>query len=83
MCLAIPGKIVETFEEQGLPMARVDFNGVFKKVCLAHTPQAETGEYVLVHVGFALQVIDEDEAKQTFVFLEEMDELEELQGGEV
>ena len=59
-------------------MGKVDFGGVFKSVCLAHTPQAKSGEYVIVHVGFALEVIDEVEAQRAFALLEEMEELEEL-----
>ena len=78
MCLGIPGKIAETFTENDMPMGKVDFGGVFKEVCLAHTPQATPGDFVLVHVGFALQVIDQDEAARTFALLEEMDELDEL-----
>lgn len=78
MCLGVPGKIVETYEEHDVPMGRVDFGGVFKRVCLAHTPTAQTGQYVIVHVGFALQVIDEAEAKEVFTFLDRMDELREL-----
>jgi hydrogenase expression/formation protein HypC len=79
MCLGIPGKVVKTYEEHDMRMGKVDFGGVFKDVCLANTPQAEVGQYVIVHVGFALQVIDEDEAHQVFAFLEEINELEELQ----
>ena len=78
MCLGIPGKVVETFVEGDMPMGKVDFGGVFKNVCLAHTPQVEPGEYVIVHVGFALQVIDAKEAQRIFSLLDEMDELDEL-----
>ncbi len=78
MCLGIPGKVVETYEEHDLLMGKVDFGGVFKRVCLEHTTDAVPGKYVLVHVGFALQVIDEEEAKQVFAFLERINELEEL-----
>jgi hydrogenase expression/formation protein HypC len=78
MCLGVPGKIIETYEEHDVPMGRVDFGGVFKRVCLAHTPAAVAGQYVIVHVGFALAVIDESEAKKVFRFLERMDELREL-----
>lgn len=78
MCLAIPGKVVEMYKENDLQMGKVDFGGVFKNVCLAHTPDAQIGAYVIVHVGFALQVIDEEEAHRVFAFLEEMNELEEL-----
>ena len=82
MCLGIPGRIVETYREYDIPMARVDFGGVLKRVCLAHVPEATTGSYVIVHVGFALSVVDEAEARQIFTFLEGMDELGELQVGE-
>lgn len=81
MCLGIPGRVVETFEENQMPMGKVDFGGVAKRVCLCHTPKVEIGEYVIVHVGFALQVIDEDEAKKVFEYLREIDELHELHEG--
>ena len=82
MCLGIPGKIIDTYEENEVQMGKVDFGGVFKRVCLAHTPQAAVGQYVIVHVGFALEVIDEHEARQVFAFLDGMNELEELRAGE-
>jgi hydrogenase expression/formation protein HypC len=78
MCLGIPGKVVETYAEHDVPMGKVDFGGVFKRVCLAHVPHASVGQYVIVHVGFALGVVDEAEARQIFEFLERMDELGEL-----
>jgi hydrogenase expression/formation protein HypC len=59
-------------------MGKVDFGGVSKRVCLEHTPEAQPGNYVIVHVGFALSVIDEEEARQIFEFLERMNQLEEL-----
>lgn len=71
MCLGVPGRLVETFEEDGILMGKVDFSGAVRKVCLHHIPEAEVGQYVLVHVGFALTVIDEAEAKRVFEFLEE------------
>lgn len=83
MCLGIPGRVVETYTENNLLMGKVDFEGVSKRVCLAHTPDVEPGKYVIVHVGFALQVIDENEARQVFAFLQEMNELDELRTGEV
>ncbi len=79
MCLGIPGKVVETYEEHNVLMGKVDFGGVSKRVCLEHTRDVQPGRYVLVHVGFALQVIDEEEAKFVFDFLERMHELDELQ----
>jgi hydrogenase expression/formation protein HypC len=79
MCLGIPGRVVETYDENEMRMGRVDFGGVFKQVCLAHTPDAQPGQFVIVHVGFALQVIDQEEAEFVFKFLEEMNDLGELQ----
>jgi hydrogenase expression/formation protein HypC len=82
MCLGIPGKVLETYQEHEMFMGKVDFGGVSKRVCLEHTPTARSGQYVIVHVGFALQVIDEAEALKVFQFLTEMNELEELQAEE-
>jgi hydrogenase expression/formation protein HypC len=78
MCLGIPGKVVGTYREHDVQMGRVDFGGVFKRVCLEHTPEARVGDYVIVHVGFALQRVDEAEARKVFAFLEEMKQLEEI-----
>jgi hydrogenase expression/formation protein HypC len=79
MCLAIPGKVVDTYHEHEVLMGKVDFGGVSKRVCLEHTPDVQPGQYVIVHVGFALEVVNEAEAKQIFTFLEGMNELSELQ----
>jgi hydrogenase expression/formation protein HypC len=79
MCLAIPGKVAETYREHDVLMGKVDFGGVFKRVCLDHTPDVQLGQYVIVHVGFALDVVDEAEAKEIFRFLEGMNELAELE----
>jgi hydrogenase expression/formation protein HypC len=79
MCLAIPGLLVETSRENDVAMGKVDFGGTRKKVCLEHVPDAKPGDYVLVHVGFALSRIDEAEARRVFEFLEEMKALEELE----
>jgi hydrogenase expression/formation protein HypC len=73
---------VETYLDHGLSMGKVDFGGVVKRVCLAHTPDAEIGQYVIVHVGFSLNVIDEEEARQIFVYLDRMNELGELNDGD-
>jgi hydrogenase expression/formation protein HypC len=75
MCLAIPGQIVEiTGEDELTRMARVSFAGVIKEASLAYTPEAEVGEYVLVHAGFALNTIDEAEAQKTLELLRQMGE---------
>ena len=79
MCLGIPGKVVETYREHDVLMGKVDFGGVFKRVCLEHVPEVRPGDYVLVHVGFALSRLDEEEAGQVFAFLREMNQLDELQ----
>jgi hydrogenase expression/formation protein HypC len=79
MCLAIPGKVVETYREHDVLMGKVDFGGVSRRVCLEHVPEVRPDEFVLVHVGFALSRIDEDEARRVFEFLEQMDQLDELE----
>jgi hydrogenase expression/formation protein HypC len=78
MCLGIPGRVTETYREHDVLMGKVAFGGVAKRVCLEHVPETQIGDYVLVHVGFALQRIDEDEAKRVFEFLAEMQQLDEL-----
>ncbi|HEY8505991.1 MAG TPA: HypC/HybG/HupF family hydrogenase formation chaperone [Gemmataceae bacterium] len=82
MCLGIPGKVVETYREHDVLMGKVDFGGVARRVCLEHVPEVRPGQYVIVHVGFALSVIDEEEAHQVFAFLAGMNELGELGQGE-
>jgi len=79
MCLGIPGKVVETHREHDVLMGKVDFDGVCKRVCLEHVPQVRVGQYVLVHVGFALNTLDEAEAKRIFEYLDVMQQLDELQ----
>ncbi|MFH5804318.1 HypC/HybG/HupF family hydrogenase formation chaperone [Alienimonas sp. DA493] len=81
MCLGIPGRVAETFREDDLLMGTADFGGVRKRVCLEHVPEVRPGDYVVVHVGFALSVIDEAEATRVFALLEELGELEELRTG--
>ena len=78
MCLGIPGQVVETYRENDVLMGKVDFSGVCKRVCLEHVPAAKPGDYVLVHVGFALSLLDEEDAGRVFTFLEEMNQLDEL-----
>jgi hydrogenase expression/formation protein HypC len=79
MCLAIPGQIMSiTHEDELMRTAKVSFGGIVKEVNLCYVPEAKIGEYVLVHVGFALSVIDAEEAKQVFAYLEEMEELADL-----
>ncbi|NGN62470.1 HypC/HybG/HupF family hydrogenase formation chaperone [Streptomyces sp. A7024] len=72
MCLGIPGQVLATREENGLLMATVDFGGIRREVCLAYTPEAGPGAYVIVHVGFAIAVVDEAEAQRTLAVLRAM-----------
>lgn len=75
MCLGIPGKIIEITEVDGLPMGKIDFGGIVKEACLAYVPEAKVGDYTLIHVGFALNIIDEQEALETLSLLREIDAL--------
>jgi len=82
MCLAVPGKIISVQGDDPMAkMARVSFGGIVKEISLAYVPDAQIGEYVIVHVGFALNKVDEDEAHKVFEYLKEMDELAELEEG--
>lgn len=78
MCLAIPGLVDQVFEQDGLQMGRVDFCGVKRVTCLEYTPSARVGDYVLVHVGFAINIINADEAKETYEMLKLLGELDEM-----
>jgi hydrogenase expression/formation protein HypC len=79
MCLAIPGKVIERFTQSGMQMARVQFGGVTREACLEYVPDTKVGEYVLVHVGFAISRVDEEEAARTYQALAELDQLTELE----
>ena len=76
MCLGIPGRIVDIHEVNSLPMGRVDYGGVVKEACLAYVPEARPGDYVIVHVGFAISLLDEEEALATLDMLREVNDLE-------
>jgi hydrogenase expression/formation protein HypC len=82
MCLAIPGQISALHENAGVPMAKVDFGGITRDACMSYLPDATIGDYVLVHVGFAISKLDEEEAARTYQYLSEMDQLSELHDGE-
>jgi hydrogenase expression/formation protein HypC len=79
MCLAVPGKIVEITGDGELRMGKLDFSGVQRQACLAYVPEAQLGDYVLVHVGFAISRIDEAQARETLLALREIGELEALE----
>ena len=72
MCLAIPGKVVKIYEENNLMMGTVDYSGTTNTVCLAYVPEVTIGQYVIVHAGFALNIIDEEEANKTFALWDEI-----------
>jgi hydrogenase expression/formation protein HypC len=74
MCLAVPGKIIDIYEVNGLLMGKIDFGGVTREACLAYVPEAKIGDYTIIHVGFALNLIDEREAHETLTLLEEIAE---------
>jgi hydrogenase expression/formation protein HypC len=82
MCLAIPGKISALHENLGVPMAKVEFGGITRDACLSYLPNAAIGDYVLVHVGFAISKVDEEEAARTYEYLAGMDQLTELEDDE-
>ena len=82
MCLGVPGKIVEIYEVGGLKMGKVDFGGVYREACLAYVPDAQVGEYTVIHVGFAINRLDEEEAKESLALLQEIVNLEDELGPE-
>ena len=75
MCLAIPGKLVEIFEEGGLKMGHLDYGGTINRVCLEYVPEIEVGQYAVVHAGFAISIVDEEEAARSFAAWREYNEL--------
>ena len=75
MCLGIPGKVIEIYDENGLTMGKVDFGGVVREACLAYLPEIKVGDYTIIHVGFGISMLDEEEAQQTLEMLREMDML--------
>ena len=79
MCLAVPGKVLSVAGERELRAGQVSFGGVIKQVSFAYVPEVKIGDYVIVHVGFALSVVDEREANQTFEYLRQMGELAEVE----
>ena len=76
MCLAVPGRIEEIYQKDGLKMAQGDFGGIRREVCLEYVPEARVGEYCIIHVGFALSLLSETEAKETLALLKDIDNLE-------
>lgn len=83
MCLAVPGRVVEIFQENGLLMGQVDYSGALSKVCLEYVPQIALGQYTVVHAGFALSVLDEEEARQSFTAFRELTEAMAARGTDI
>ena len=81
MCLAIPGKVIEIIDEGGLKMGKVDYAGTVNKVCLEYIPEIEIGQYTIVHAGFALSIIDEQEAVKSYEAWQVLIESANEQGG--
>ena len=75
MCLGIPGKVVEIYEANGITMGKVDFGGIVREACLAYLPDIEVGDYTIIHVGFGISKLNEEEAQETLEMLREMDML--------
>ena len=74
MCLGIPGKVLEIYQQNDLPMGKVEFGGVVKEICLVYTPEAAVGDFVIVHVGFAISRVDEAEAQEIFSYIRQIGE---------
>lgn len=84
MCLGIPGKILNIYETNGLKMGQIDFGGVIREACLDYVPEARVGDYTLIHVGFALNIISESEAQETLELIKQISDIdEELRAGEI
>ncbi len=77
MCLGVPGKIIEINTNSGMRMARIDFGGVVQEVCIETVPEAKVGDYTIVHAGFALNILSEDEANATLEALKELSDIED------
>lgn len=82
MCLGVPGKIVDVYENNGLKMAKVDFGGIFREACLSYVPEANAGDYCVIHVGFAISILSEKDALETLELLRQMGSIEEELGRE-
>ncbi|MGD8605410.1 MAG: HypC/HybG/HupF family hydrogenase formation chaperone [Anaerolineales bacterium] len=75
MCLGVPGKIVEIYDSDGLKMGKVDFGGALREACLEYLPEIQVGEYVIVHVGFAISAVSEEDAQETLSLLQEISDI--------
>jgi len=83
MCLGVPGKIVEIYQANDLRMGKIDFGGVTREACLEYIPEAKVGDYTLIHVGFALNLISEEDAQETLALLTQIAEMGEAGLGQI
>lgn len=83
MCIGIPGKITEIIDQKGLRMGKIDFGGVIREACLEAIPEAQVGDYTIVHAGFALNILSEEDARETLDLLREISAIEDELGPEV
>jgi hydrogenase expression/formation protein HypC len=77
MCLGVPGRVIEIYETEGLKMGKIDFGGVVREACLAYVPEIEVGEYTIIHVGFAISQLSEEEAQATLEILNELSDIQD------
>lgn len=80
MCLGVPGKIVEIYSKDNMSMCKIDFGGTTREACLDFVPEAKVGDYTIIHVGFAISLISEEEAMETLALLQEITDLDEELG---
>jgi hydrogenase expression/formation protein HypC len=73
MCLGVPGKVIELYETNGMKMAKIDFGGVVKEACMEYLPEVKLGDYTIIHVGFGLSILDEQEAMETMDLLKQIE----------
>lgn len=83
MCLAIPGKVIEIIEENGLKMGKISYSGTVNKACLEYVPDIQVGQYTVVHAGFALSIIDEEEAMKSYKIWQELSETAAKEGMDI
>ena len=83
MCLGIPGKIIDIYETNGLRMGKIDFGGVTREACLEYTPEAQIGSFTLIHVGFAISVLSEEEAQESLKLIRAMVDIQDELSNEI
>jgi len=83
MCLGIPGKVIEIYEENGLKMGNIDYSGTVNKICLEYVPEIQLGQYTIVHAGFGISIINEDEAQKSLEALEQLVDAAAAEGVDV